>query len=43
VGVKPLKGHVIEEIKTLLDELKGIKPEKKSKKGTAIEDEGSSD
>ena len=43
VGVKPLKGHVIEEIKTLLDELKGIKPEKKSKKGKAIEDEGSSD
>lgn len=45
VGVKPIKGHLEEEIKTLLDELKGIKPEKrkKGKKGGGIEDENSSD
>ena len=36
VGVKPLKGHVIEEIKSLLDELHGIKP-KKGKKGAAFD------
>jgi hypothetical protein len=34
---------VIDEVKTLLDELNGIKPEKKKKREKGVEGAGSSD